>query len=547
MRTLVACALVFFSLCASAPAKENLVPEKPGFTPSYWCTWGIQNYSRADLDEMVHAQMADNLTEELLFNKPGWLTHYFDKARADLYVLYDLGWDVPRGTQFDKTRWMLGWFEVPAEKFPSCTGTPAERLRKLNLMTKAAGWHGAALWLPAQAPGDGKDGKLLPFDQVEAYWRQRARWTREAGIEYWKVDYGACGGSPEFREMIARVARDEAPGLMVEHARGTGPVNDYETTWDDWIVHRSGRFRQWNDGKVLAESVNLVRFSNVFRTYDVTAWFSAPTTLDRVGEILSAFEDPQAKAAGKAAQRASGLGLLNCEDEPYIAATLGAIFGALRHPLWLPRKGRDYDPRHFANRADEVVRAARWQRLAPAYPAGTGTLTRSAEVLMDAWVPRAGDMWASWLEGKEVKQGAAAVTARNMPLPKVSAAGERPFVVAGRNPKGPLAVATLPRLSREKRIHDALADVTIEAGDGTQPVGVFGHYRSLTINFSRAVAGSRVLAQDLAGTEAADITSRVQRVGTNGIRLPCELIEQIGRSAASPGDVSDPGLVLVLR
>ncbi len=134
-----------------------------------------------------------------------------------------------------------------------------------------------------------------------------------------------------------------------------------------------------------------------------------------------------------------------------------------------------------------------------------------------------------------------------MPLPKVSAVGERPFVVAGKNPRGPLAVAVLPRLSREKGIHDVLADVTIEAGDGAEPIGVFGHYRSLTINFSRAVAASRVLAQDLAGTHAVDITARIQRVGANAIRLPGELIEQVGRSAASPGDVSDPGLVLVLR
>src|SRR5690348_13262007 len=56
-------ALVFFSFSfpSLVLAQENLVPESRAAAPSYWCTWGIQNYSRTDLDDMVHAQMADNL------------------------------------------------------------------------------------------------------------------------------------------------------------------------------------------------------------------------------------------------------------------------------------------------------------------------------------------------------------------------------------------------------------------------------------------------------------------------------------------------------
>jgi hypothetical protein len=77
------------------------------------------------------------------------------------------------------------------------------------------------------------------------------------------------------------------------------------------------------------------------------------------------------------------------------------------------------------------------------------------------------------------------------------------------------------------------------------PVGVFGRYRSLTLRLSRAAAAFVVMAQDLAGDSARDITPEVKRHG-NEITIPGRVIERIGLSAATPGDVSDPGLVLKL-
>lgn len=313
----------------SAELPVSLIPDQPAKTPNYWCTWGAQNYASTDaafeccVELKGHFAIAETLTENTMFRDPGW-AKYFQKVRKDMFILYDLGWDTPKGVDFDKERWRLGTLELATGKFPSCTGTPAERLKKLNEMTKAAGWRGAAIWLASQAPGDGKDGKFMPQGQLEQYWRTRAQWTRHAGIEYWKVDYGARGSKPEFRKMLTDIAAEELPGLLVEHARGSGPVNDEECPWDTKVFNRKGSYRTWGDGEVLKQAVTVAQFSDILRTYDVTAYFSIPTTLDRVAQILAEFSEKPGPSC-----------IINCEDEPYIAAALGTAMGILRHPLSL--------------------------------------------------------------------------------------------------------------------------------------------------------------------------------------------------------------------
>jgi hypothetical protein len=514
------------------PPEVNLVPGRPGKTPSYWCTWGIQNYSLEAPDELTHATVANNLTEKLMFQDPGWATNYFAKARGDLYILYDLGWDVPPGLQFDKERWRLGSLEVSTAKFPSCSGTPAQRLRELNIMTKAAGWRGAAIWIPAQALGDGKDGKLMGPKELEQFFRERLRWSHEAGIEYWKVDYGARGGDADFRKLITTLAQEEAPGMLVEHARGCGPVSDEEVPWEKLVANKQGSYRTWDNGKVLHQALELLEFSDILRTYDVTAYFSVPTTLDRVAQILAGVS----KSTGKSA-------LLNCEDEPYIGAALGTAMGILRHPLWRDYPNKPYDPRNLKRRIDEVTRAVRWQRLAPAFGVGKAKVRLDDDFQLDHWVFQENQTWAQWLAGREVVQGAPARVARGMSLPSVHSKGPRPYVVASRNPNGAIAVATLPRISKEQGIHLPLVDVAIEVGDGNSPVGIFGRYQTLTLRLAGSLGRRHVWAQDLAGDRATDITDRVRANGS-AVTLSGEVIDSIGRSAATPGDVSDPGLVL---
>src|SRR5437899_929400 len=83
-------------------------------------------------------------------------------------------------------------------------------------------------------------------------------------------------------------------------------------------------------------------------------------------------------------------GLLNVEDEVYVAAVLGCTMGVLRHPLEGVRPGPDTDlffngPRRAKRRMDEVVRALRWQRLAQPFSPGSGTVKVSEDVLTDSW------------------------------------------------------------------------------------------------------------------------------------------------------------------
>lgn len=519
----------------TAARSWSLVPAAPGATPSYWCTWGIQNYSLENVDENNHSMVANNLTEKQVFDHPGWATNYFQKARNDLYILFDLGWDVPRGLQFDKERWRLGTLELATDKFPSCTGTPAQRLAKLNKLCRQAGWRGAGIWVPAQAPGDGRNGHLMDWKHLEAYFRERARWTREAGIEYWKVDYGARSGDPNFRRMMTRIAHEETPAFRIENARNVAPVNDETVPWEKLTAHHTGRYGVWDDGRILRQALKFLSFSDVLRTYDVTAYFSVPTTLDRVSQLFAG-----------ASKSETGAGIINCEDEPYIAAALGCSMGVMRHPLWKDIKGKAYDPYQVRKRIDAVTRAVRWQRLAPAWAASQTRVILDSQILKDTWVFHPGETWATWLDGKEVVQAAPARGARGTALPGVSARDEAPFVVASQHPNGALAVATLPRIESATGIRFPLADISLDVGKGDKPIAVFGRYRSLTLRLSGPLGARSIWAQDLAGDKAENITSQV-KLHSNAIRLSGELINRVGLSAATPGDLSSPGLVLALK
>ena len=55
-----------------------------------------------------------------------------------------------------------------------------------------------------------------------------------------------------------------------------------------------------------------------------------------------------------------------------------------------------------------------------------------------------------------------------------------------------------------------------------------------------------VWAQDLASDVATDITERLTFDGDR-LTITGALIEEIGLSAAAPGDLSDPGLVMVIE
>ena len=510
---------------ARAAEFPSLVPDRPGTTPNYWCTWAVQNYMHGQglkecdpalFEGLGGAALArGSLNEQCLLGTNGWTAKFYPACRADLYLVLDDGWDVPA----ENTAPWYSSLILDGGKFPGFAAlTPAQRLKKLNDVAKAAGWRGIGLWLAAQESAAARAGA-----SDDQYWTDRVRWCKEAGIEYWKVDWGKKSTTAGFRRFQTELARKEYPALIVEHMVRHDPFNEFPQLDAGWVE------------KVRQQAT----FAQIVRLYDLSPQLSLPAMLDRVASVLAAAQaEPTAGA------------LFNCDDEPYIAAGLGVCMGVLRHPLTGLRPGTDPDlffsgPRQQKRRMDEVTRAVRWQRLAPAFAGGPGAVVLDAERLTDSWQYKRGDFWTA--ASKLIQQAAPARVARGLPLPVVTGAGEKPYLIASRHPNGAIAVASLGRMSHDKGWSEPEVEVTLQVGSVPPAVAVFGRFKSVTLLFAQPLAADvRVVAQDLVGDRPVDITARCLIKDTQ-LTLPGELIATIGLSAATPGDLSSPGLVLTLR
>jgi hypothetical protein len=489
-------------------AGHNLVPEGSSGAPNYWCTWSAQNYmyghNLQKLDPKVlegnsGSKLAhDALTETVLFGERGWVADFFPKIRNDLFFLLDDGWQA-RGT---------ATFELDAVKFPTFQGSFADRLKGLNHAIVGAGWRGTALWC-RNTPGGDADRRLESLSQ-------------SAGIRYWKVDIG----DPAFN--LIRVRNEAAIPLTLEHVHGEWPVNG------NW--RRDGRFGSQPWG---SKRMEIMSHTDVFRTYDVTSILSLPTTLDRLAEMLKGAEG-----------RSEVHGLLNVEDEVYVAAAMGCTMGIMRHPLIGMRPGQDADlffngSRQTKRRMDEVVRAVRWQRIAPPFSPGVSSVKLSDEILTDSWIFERGQTWQNEIIETEVRQGAPACLARGISLPEVKANGDKPFVFATRFPNGAVAIAAQERTQVGKAWYMPACEVTLSVTDSPGPFGVFGYFESLNLIFDEPLSGKRFLAQDLAGNESVDISSEVQIHGAS-LHIPGRVIRKVGLQNGTAGDLSAPGLVIAI-
>lgn len=485
---------------------RNLVPRRPSGVPNYWCTWAVQNYEYGQglqaidislLEGNAGARLAhDAMSESTLLGKSGWASHFYPRVREDMYLLLDDGWETG-GT---------ATFQLDPVKFSSLKGSPADRLRALNQEIESMGWRGAALWC-RNTPGGKTDFALESL-------------CSHAGICYLKIDIGD-------RDFNLVRTRDRARiPLTLEHVHGETPVNG---NWSS-----DGRFgpQLWNSRRM-----QILRHTDVYRTYDVTSVLSLPTTLDRVSELLHT-------SAGHPELRS----LLNVEDEVYVAAVLGCTMGVMRHPLHGLRPAGDPDlffngPRNIKSRMDEVLRALRWQRIAQPFPTGVGGFQTSSEILRDGWRFKAGETWQRTLVGTTVWQGAPSILARNIELPVVSGNDLKPFVYAARFPNGAVAIGAQERTQPGKAWYMTHCDVMLRVGDAPGPIGIFGEYKGLTLEFSRTPQGKRVLAQDLAGDEAVDITALIDIAGEK-VHFDGDLLRRIGLRDRTPGDLSSPGVVV---
>jgi hypothetical protein len=271
---------------------------------------------------------------------------------------------------------------------------------------------------------------------------------------------------------------------------------------------------------------------------------SIPMTMEKLAALL-----PMNGAPGYPA-------LVNCEDEVYIAAALGCTMGVMRHPMTGAMPDGCPDPsfptihRNLKTKMDEVTRAVRWHRIAPAFGLNGSETHIDPVLLTDTWhvVCRAEEVeaWWGWKDGDTVEKSAPARISRGLPLPEVvpDADGIVPYIAAAKYTDGTVSVATLGRTLGHQWITPR-CHVTVQAGDAAR-MGVFGEYNSLTIHSTAIVPGCRILAQDLLADEAVDITDHVQ-IQPGVLTISGDLIHTVGTAAGHEGDTSEPGLVIEVK
>jgi hypothetical protein len=292
--------------------------------------------------------------------------------------------------------------------------------------------------------------------------------------------------------------------------------------------------------KKVEKSLEVIRNTDVFRTYDAAPLLVSTTTMQRVHDLLL-------QTAGNPEYKA----ILNIQDDCNIAAAMGLLAAVKRHPMSTPRlyKGKDFHlqiagERHVDKRLNEMDRLARWQRVAPPMPAGYGTYHHSDEFLIDSILFEENHTWFKITHGKMVRQSAPAIMARNMDLPEVQSKGMTPYVMASRYANGAIAVATEGRVSPENSWIEPKAEVKVKGTTINTPIGIFGYYQSLSLEFeSELPKYVTILAQDLLSNSAIDITSKVQ-ISRSSIFIDGQLIKEIGTMENAEGDISVPGMII---
>lgn len=467
---------------------------------SYYCTWLAQNF----MSEKAGAEGArDMINGHTVFGEGGLAEA---GAREDLFLVLDDGWDVPYHTDASAQKEYFGSLEVNKERFPCTKGDPAERLKYLNERAKSLGWKGIGIWVAAQRCG--KD-YALPFSENDKdFWRERILWCKQAGVAYWKVDWGTSEHDNVFRRFLTDAAAQLYPELTIEQAICCPPVNGETEALQNGGI---GRFE--GDQRISGLSKEVVTFGEVFRTYDVTPQFSVASTLDRAAYLL-----PFAK------------GYLNVEDELYLAAALGCQMGVMRS-----RFGKGLDCWDDSDRLKEIDAALAWQKLAPPFAGGEGKV--SEEILADEWTFQENEFWYQPVNGRRIRQGAPAIIARNAPLPEVKAgeAGEKPFVVCAFN-RGAYSVAVLPRTLNGKRAYVG-GKVVCSLSDMPKQIALFGCADGFEFSWEQGRAAS-VTAESLLGGNAVALPD-----AGNRISIGAEFIRQIWNA----DDLSAPAVRLVIR
>ena len=461
----------------------NYIPLKSTETGSYMCTWHRQGFVARKYGIAGSASVRDALTPEYLFGEESdyhWLPREY---RSGLYFVLDDGWDVPPHTAHreDVRGEPFGSVDPDPVRFGSLGDTPVKRLAALNKLAQEWGYIGLGLWISPQFP---MQTERVSVEEARDYWKERAIWCQEAGVRYWKVDWGVHDHDLAYRRMLTEVVKEYAPDVAIEHAYVQKPLT--------WMVDVEDRKKA---------SREMFAVSDFFRTYDVMWPLQDSAVLCRIHELLS---DPPAFEMGVQ-------GMLNMEYQHFIAAGLGGSLGAM-------------DP------AIEMNAVLRWQRIAPPFSVKEAGYRCSEEMITDryeypknpvGWIPTA---------GRVIEETAPAVMVRGCSLPEVEPVGdEKPFVTASRNPRtGAYAISTIRRNIAPNPQVIVPAHVTWALEDSDSFVGIFGYFESLTLVYPHELSDQwRIFAQNLMDDEAQEITGEVTVQG-NKLTLSGRVLMKIG-------------------
>lgn len=447
--------------------------------------------------------MRDALTAQSLFGTTAYYHIIPEKYRSGLIFLIDDGWDVPIGTSADGSRSEFGSMEPDPVKFGSLGSTAQERLNEMSRKTKELGYAGLGLWVSPQIPGEG----WTSAEEARSYWIERARMSNEAGILYWKVDWGKHQTDTEYRKMMTEVCAEYAPGLTVEHAYTQVPFTESNP-----------------DSKFLTEREKAIKaltaLGGVIRIYDLSAPFETVCALGRTDQVL------------QLAQNSSAACSANVESEGYIGAVLGLPVGIM-----------SYDT--------EMQVYLRWQQYSPAFDTKSAKYYRSDSMLTDTYYFEK-ELFPGWFEcaNRLLTETAPAVMSRGCTLPSVTVGsnGIVPYVAASKNPiTGAYSIGSFPRTVDPNTEMNGNAEVSAEVGSPDGRIGIFGIFGKLTLTFDGDISGCSVYAKDiLSDGEMRDITGLVS-VRADTLTVDGTVIRTVGKEARGTNDKTPPAMMLVLK
>ena len=225
---------------------------------------------------------------------------------------------------------------IAPDRFPSFQGDDQQRMTLLVKAVRELGWRSLGGWVCAQDPiGMTKEYTGLEntyenslrwtAEQEERFWKRRLSESQRAGFDYWKVDWGNKDRDEQFRRRLSEWSREVAPDVVIEHA-----------SFQDGGTHHPG----------------FISFSQTIRSYDVNNQIAQAQTLQRLYDLG---QQPDAER--------EGWGIINCEDEAYIAAGLGCAIGVMRHPYVGAVDGGWQQGEHWGSVYDQTWSATGYIRM----------------------------------------------------------------------------------------------------------------------------------------------------------------------------------------